>query len=83
MTLKEYKEQVEPTRMPIVYLIVDECVFGSAYYVYHGAFKIKHIATWIKGIDAEYCLIHNDLWTTDSDGDSLQPSCFKLKNKLI
>ena len=79
MTLKEYLNQKDPQRMPTVilkktdYIVANSSKFGTElrHRVY---FKTKN--TLLAGV--EYCLIGTRFYTTDSDGNPLNTSCFRI-----
>ena len=82
MTLKEYISQEKPTRMPTVWLEEGEYELGTKITMFSNSAK-EEIRTQVRvqGFPFEYCLIHDTLYTTDSDGNPKKPSVFRIKLK--
>lgn len=79
MSLQEYLNQLKPQRMPTVILRPNEYIVASTF-KFGGEIRnrvyINTRSHLLAGI--EYCLIGTRFYTTDSDGNALNPSCFKI-----
>lgn len=80
MTLAEYIAQEVPIRKPTVYLEEGEYQLGTSITMHRDSVK-KETRTqiWVQGFPFEYCLIHDTLYTTDSDGNPKKISVFRIK----
>ena len=82
MKLKEYLNQEDPKRLPkfSVGIMPSECEVYEHKYLFAGGIEIvKNVS--IKMFDKWFCYACNEsgnLYTTDSDGNKLSPSVFKL-----
>lgn len=74
MTFQEYINQPDPVRKPTVYLTMDD--------LYHHWTVGKQ--TWVQlfmfGEYYTYLLDHENLFTTDENGNKVSMSCFRLKD---
>ena len=79
MSLQEYLNQLEPQRMPTVVLTSKDYKIASTFKIGGETRSRVYINTknpLLAG--TEYCLIGTRLYTTDSDGNPLNASCFKI-----
>jgi hypothetical protein len=81
MSLQEYLNQLEPQRMPTVVLTSKDYKIASTF-KYGGVLRSRVYINTKNPLLAgtEYCLIGTRLYTTDSDGNPLNSSCFKINN---
>lgn len=77
MTLKEYKNQKDPVRMPTVCLQKGEYTLGHKI---APRFRDSRQSVWVKGFPSEYCMVNDypRLYTTDRDGNPKERSVFVI-----